>query len=405
MSANYAPPAELGGIQTRALIVGVLGLVIGIGGAIATGGKNLALQTYLVAYIFWVGISIGSLGLLMVQYLGGGGWGLLIRRILEAGASTLIPMLLGFLVVIYGMLNGGLYEWAHPSGELAELMQHSKEWHFKAKWLTPSGFIVRGLIYFAVWILLMWKLRGNSHKQDETGSRDHLQSSQDWSGPGFLAFALAVTFAGIDWVMSLDAAWYSTIFGALMLAGWGVATMALTIWVCVTLAKRDELSHVYQPKLFHDLGKLQFALTMVWAYFSFSQLVIIWAGNLPEEIPWFMRRFDGVWRYLGVAIILLHFAMPFILLLSRDLKRNANRLKWVAALLLCMRFFDLLWVMLPEFQRHNGYDNKQVVFYVATMLGLGGIWLWWFTGQLRQRSLLPVNDPQLEEALAAGGHH
>ena len=408
MKANYAPPAELGGIQTKALIVGLLGLLIGIGGAVATSGKELALQAYLVSYIFWVGISLGCLGLLMVQYLGGGGWGLVIRRILESGASTLWLMLAGFLVVIYGMLNGGLYEWAHPTGHMAELMS-SKLWAFKAKWLTPTNFILRGLIYFGVWLLLATKLRSNSHKQDATGDRAYLQSSQDWSGPGFLAFALALTFAAIDWVMSLDAEWYSTIFGMLMLAGWGVATIALIIWICVTLAKRDGLEHVYQPKLFHDLGKLQLALVMVWAYFSFSQLVIIWSGNLPEEIPWFLERFKGVWRVLGAAVILLHFVMPFLLLLSRDLKRHANRLKWVACLLLGMRFFDLMWLMVPEFQNRHEHVNDHFVdgiwWYVAMLFGMGGIWFWWFVGQLRQRSLLPVNDPQLEEALAVGGQH
>lgn len=408
MNANYAPPAELGGIQTKALIVGVLGLVIGIGGAVATGGKQLALQTYLVAYIFWVGISLGSLGLLMVQYLGGGGWGLVIRRILESGASTLWLMLAGFLVVIYGMMAGGLYEWAHPTEHLQVLMQ-SKLWAFKSKWLTQNGFIVRGFIYFAIWILLTTKLRSNSHKQDQTGDRAYLQSSQDWSGPGFLAYALALTFAAVDWVMSLDAEWYSTIFGMLMLAGWGVTTIALIIWVCVTLAKRDGLDHVYQPKLFHDLGKLQLALTMVWAYFSFSQLVIIWSGNLPEEIPWFIERFKGVFGWMGVAIILLHFVMPFLLLLSRDLKRHANRLKWVALLLLTMRFIDLLWLTVPEFQNRHDHSNDHSIaglgWYVATLLGIGGIWLAWFMAQLRQRSLLPVNDPQLKEALATGGHH
>lgn len=408
MNANYAPPAELGGIQTKALIVGVLGLVIGIGGAVATGGKQLALQTYLVAYIFWVGISLGSLGLLMVQYLGGGGWGLVIRRILESGASTLWLMLAGFLVVIYGMMAGGLYEWAHPTEHLQVLMQ-SKLWAFKSKWLTQNGFIVRGFIYFAIWILLTTKLRSNSHKQDQTGDRAYLQSSQDWSGPGFLAYALALTFAAVDWVMSLDAEWYSTIFGMLMLAGWGVTTISLIVWICVTLAKRDGLNHVYQPKLFHDLGKLQLALTMVWAYFSFSQLVIIWSGNLPEEIPWFIERFKGVFGWMGVAIILLHFVMPFLLLLSRDLKRHANRLKWVALLLLTMRFIDLLWLTVPEFQNRHDHSNDHSIaglgWYVATLLGIGGIWLAWFMAQLRQRSLLPVNDPQLKEALATGGHH
>jgi hypothetical protein len=403
MRANYAPPAELGGIQTKALIVGFIGLLVFAVGGYVVGSMQLVLQSYLVAYIFWLGISLSCLGLLMIQYLGGAGWGLLIRRILESGAYTLLLMAIGFIVVVVGMLKFGLYEWVHPPDKIAALVA-KKTW-----WLTPTKFIVRGVIYFAIWIGFMWYLRANSHKQDETGDPKLIERSQYWSGLGFFLFALALTFAAIDWVMSLDAEWFSTIFGMLMLAGWGVTTIAVIIWVCVTLAKRDGYDQVYKPKLFHDLGKLQLALVMIWSYFSFSQLLIIWAGNLPEEIPWYLERFDGIWRYIGIGLILLHFVMPFLLLLSRDLKRHANRLKWVALLLILMRFTDLLWVMVPEFQNRHGKTHNHSItglwVYVAALLGIGGFWLWWFLGHLRKRSLLPVNDPQLAEALAAGGHH
>jgi hypothetical protein len=402
MKANYAPPADLGGIQTRALIVGFVGLLIYLAGSLLVD-RQLIFQSYLVAYVFWTGISLGCLGLLMVQYLGGGGWGLLIRRILESGAYTLLLMAAGFVVVAVGMWQGVLYEWVHPPAEIAQIVA-KKTW-----WLTPTKFIVRGVIYFAIWIGLTMILRSNSHKQDETGDPALLRSSQTWSGPGFFIYGLALTFAAIDWIMSLDAEWFSTIFGLLMLAGWGVTAIAVIIWVCVTLSKRAGFEHVYQPKLFHDLGKLQLTLVMVWAYFSFSQLLIIWAGNLPEEIPWYLERFHGIWRYLGIGLILLHFVMPFLLLLSRDLKRHANRLKWVALLLILMRFTDLLWLIVPEFQNRHGHVNDYWItgwwVYLAALFAVGGFWLWWFFGQLRQRSLLPINDPQLEEALAAGGHH
>ncbi len=401
---NYAPPADLGGIQTRSLIVGFVGLLIAIVGSVVTGQKELVFQSYLVAYVFWTGISLGCLGLLMIQYLGGAGWGLLIRRILEAGAYTLLLMAVGFIVVAVGMWQGVLYEWVHPTTEELQKLMLKKTW-----WLTPTKFVVRGVIYFAVWIGFMWYLRSNSHKQDETGDPKLLERSQYWSGLGFFLFALALTFAAIDWVMSLDAEWFSTIFGMLMLAGWGVTTIAIIVWVCVMLAKRDGYEHVYKPKLFHDLGKLQLTLVMVWAYFSFSQLLIIWAGNLPEEIPWYLERFHGIWRYLGIGIILLHFVMPFLLLLSRDLKRHANRLKWVALLLILMRVTDLLWIIVPEFQNRHGQVHDGSITglwaYLAALLGVGGFWLWWFFGQLRKWSLLPTRDPQLAEALAASGHH
>ena len=205
---NYAPPADLGGFQTRALIVGFVGLVIYLVGAFVTGQKQLIFQSYLVAYIFWTGISLGCLGLLMIQYLGGAGWGLLIRRILESGAYTLLLMAVGFIVIAVGMWKGGLYEWVHPEGALKVLMDKSA---FKAWWLNPNWFIARAVIYFAIWIGFMWLLRSNSHKQDETGDPALLVSSQKWSGLGFFLFAIALTFAAIDWVMSLDAEWFSTI--------------------------------------------------------------------------------------------------------------------------------------------------------------------------------------------------
>ncbi|MFN7999756.1 MAG: hypothetical protein U0X75_01925, partial [Acidobacteriota bacterium] len=268
-------------------------------------------------------------------------------------------------------------------------------------------FALRTAVYFALWLGLAFTLRKFSRQQDENADMGAVQRAQNWSGPGFLFYGLAVTFAAIDWIMSLDLEWFSTIFGMLTIAGQGVLSIAFLIWILVILGKREPMAHVYQPKHFHDLGKLQLALVMVWAYFSFSQLLIIWAGNLPEEIPWYLERFKGPWRYIGMALIFLHFLLPFLLLLSRDLKRDARRLKLVAALLIVMRIVDLLWLIVPEFE-HGGQHHTSpagYVTYVAAVIGLGGIWLGWFFWQLRQRALLPYNDPQLHEALAAGGHH
>jgi hypothetical protein len=231
------------------------------------------------------------------------------------------------------------------------------------------------------------------------------QRSQNLSAPGFVIYGLAVTFASVDWVMSLDVEWFSTIFGLLTLAGQGVATIAFLVAVGVVLSSREPMAEVYNAKHFHDLGKLMLAVVMVWAYFSFSQLLIIWSGNLPEEIPWYLERFAGVWRYIGIGLILLHFALPFLLLLSRDLKRNARRLVMVAWLLIIMRFIDLLWLIVPEFTRGASPNPASYLVYAAATIGIGGIWLGWFFYQLRQRALVPYNDPQLSEALATGGHH
>jgi hypothetical protein len=403
MKTNYAAPADLGRIQSVALGIGLIGIILWVISAVFSGNAGQTFfQSYLVAYVFWVGITLGCLGWLLIQYLGGATWGIVIRRLLESASHTLILMAVLFVPIRFGLHK--IYEWSHDlntiqSETVRNLIQH------KSKWLNPNFFTLRAAIYFGIWILLMYVLIKRSHRQDESGDPKLIQSAQNWSGPGFLIYGLACTFAAIDWVMSLDAEWFSTIFGLIMIAGQGMLSMAFIISVCLLLSKREPLSHVLQPKHFHDLGKLLLALVMLWAYFSFSQLLIIWAGNLPEEIPWYLERFKGVWRYIGIAIIVLHFVLPFLLLLSRDLKRNSRKLVMVAWLIILIRFIDLLWLIVPEFEHgHPGQLSKYFV-YAAATIGMGGLWLGWFFWRLRQRSLLPFNDPLLQEALATGGHH
>jgi len=312
-------------------------------------------------------------------------------------------------IAIVGLQS--LYGWADPSKITNEaeirLIEHRKEW------FNQTSFLIRGVIYFAVWIGLAAYLRKWSKQQDENRDMGAVQKAQNLSAPGFVLYALAVTFAGVDWVMSLDIEWYSTIFGLLMLIGQGVVALAFLITIGVYLSGREPMSSVYQPKHFHDLGKLLLAAVMVWAYFSFSQLLIIWSGNLPEEIPWYLERFTRgtQWRWIGVALILLNFALPFMLLLSRDLKHNRRRLMAVAWLLIAMRFVDLLWLIGPEFEgahggeaRRYGLSVASYINYAAAVIGVGGLWLGWFFHQLRQRALVPYNDPQLREVLARGEH-
>jgi hypothetical protein len=408
---NFTPPADLGRVQNISVGVGLVGVIIWIIGAVVSGNrKDTFFHSYLVAFVFWTSVALGCLGLLMVQYLGGAGWGLLIRRQLEAGSHTLWLMLILFLpIAILGLHS--LYDWSDPSRITNEaelkLLDH------KSPWLNQRGFLIRGVIYFVVWIGLAAYLRKWSKQQDENRDMGAVQRAQNLSGPGFVLYALAVTFAGVDWVMSLDVEWFSTIFGLLMLIGQGVVAMAFLITVGVYLSGREPMDRIYQPKHFHDLGKLQLTVVMVWAYFSFSQLLIIWSGNLPEEIPWYLERFarGTQWRWMGVALILLNFALPFLLLLSRDLKHNRRRLMAVAWLLIAMRFVDLLWLIAPELvgghagqAASHGLSIGSYINYAAAVIGVGGLWLGWFFYQLRQRALVPYNDPQLREVLARGEH-
>jgi hypothetical protein len=407
---NFTPPADLGRLQNVSVGIGLVGILAWIiGAAVLSGnGKNTFFQTYLVAFIFWTSVALGCLGLLMVQYLGGASWGLLIRRQLEAGAHTLWLMLILFLpIAIVGLPS--LYPWAQPLDRFPEAEQRLIE--HRSSWLNQRAFLIRGVIYFIVWIGLAAYLRKWSKRQDENRDMGGVQRAQNLSGPGFVLYGIAVTFAGVDWVMSLDPEWFSTIFGLLMLIGQGVLALAFLITIGVYLSAREPMDRVYQSKHFHDLGKLLLAAVMVWAYFSFSQLLIIWSGNLPEEIPWYLERFKGQWRWLGVALILLNFALPFMLLLSRDLKHNRRRLMAVAWLLIAMRFVDLLWLIAPEFEsghageaRHYGLSVANYINYAAAVIGVGGFWLGWFFYQLRQRALVPHNDPQLREVLARGEH-
>jgi len=407
---NFTPPADLGRVQNISVGVGLVGILGWIIGAVLSSNRiDTFFHSYLVAFIFWTSVALGCLGLLMVQYLGGASWGLLIRRQMEAGAHTLWLMLLLFLpIAILGLHS--LYEWSHDPDTIQNAATRALIDH-KRPWLNERGFLIRGVIYFIVWIGLATYLRKWSKQQDENRDMSGVQRAQNLSGPGFVLYGIAVTFAGVDWVMSLDPEWFSTIFGLLMLIGQGVLALAFLITVGVYLSGREPMDRIYQAKHFHDLGKLLLAAVMVWAYFSFSQLLIIWSGNLPEEIPWYLERFRGQWRWLGVALILLNFALPFLMLLSRDLKHNRRRLMGVAWLLIAMRFVDLLWLIAPEFEgghsgeaRHYGLSVASYINYAAAVIGVGGFWLGWFFYQLRQRALVPHNDPQLREVLARGEH-
>jgi len=400
MNTTYDAPSDLGRLGQRALIIGGLALVLTLAGAALTGNMAAFFRSYLVGYVFCVGVALGSLALLMLQFLSGGDWGVVIRRVLEAATRTLPLLAILFIPVVLGMTS--LYEWTHidqiPSEEARKLVAH------KQPYLNIPFFIGRTIFYFAVWIFLTRLLNGWSRRQDETGDPELLRKMQDWSGPGLVLYGLTVTFAAIDWVMSLAPEWFSTIFGLMLMAGQGVAAMAFVIIMAVVLGRREPMSHVFQPRHFQDLGKLLLALVMVWAYFNFSQFLIIWSGNLPEEIPWYIARFRGGWGYIGVMLVLFHFALPFVMLLSRNLKRDGRKLVYVALLVLFMRVTDLIWMIAPEFARHGHHTAVGAALYLLAPVGLGGVWLWWFMRQLQARPLMPVRDPHFEEAIEPEHH-
>ena len=401
MDAAYTTPPEMGRYQQRALIVGIIALVVLLVGILITPhGLEQFFRSYLLAYVFWIGIALGCLAILMLQHLTGGAWGLVIRRVLESGTRTLPLMLLLFIPLIFGLNH--LYHWIHPEHIAEPVARRIVE--AKHPYLNVPFFLIRAAIYFAVWLGATYLLNKWSLEQDRTADRRLSRRFRILSGPGLVLFVLTVTFASIDWVMSLDAEWFSTIFGLLFVAGWSLSALAFVIAVMVLLSSRAPMSGVVAPAHLHDLGKLLLAFVMVWAYFSFSQFLIIWSGNIPEETKWYLHRIRGGWGIVAMTLVILHFALPFLLLLSRDLKRNARRLAIVAAVVLLMRFIDLLWLIVPEFNR--GHLRISWMDIVAPV-GIGGLWLAFFAWQLKQRPLMPLNDPHLAEAIEhgrQGGH-
>ncbi len=390
MSAqNYMAPASVGRLQQRALTVGILGLAVMMFGASASPAQFF--RSYLVGYLFALGVTLGCLGLLMLQHLTGGHWGVVIRRPLESATRTLPVLAVLFVPLGFGLRQ--LYAWTGPMEKPLS--------RFQMSYLTIPGFLTRAAIYFAIWILLMLLLNSWSLQQDAKPERALRRKLQMLSGPGIVLYVFTMTFAAVDWVMSLSPHWSSTIYGFLFVGGQAVSALALMIAVAVLLAQSEPMSGILQPRHLHDLGKLLLAFVMLWAYFAFSQLLIIWAGNLPEEIPFYMKRLRGGWGALGVLILLFHFALPFFLLLSRDLKRSARLLPRLAIAVIFMRLVDLFWMTAPEFSP----DAFRVHWMdVAAPAGIGGIWLAYFAWQLKGRPLLPLGDPELAEAIEHGEH-
>jgi hypothetical protein len=401
---DYKAPESVSRLEKRALVIGVLGLIGCIIGWIVS--PEAFIRSYLVGFLAVLGLSLGSLGLLMLQHLTGGHWGIVIRRPLEA-ASRVLWLVAGFFIpLIFGMKY--LYSTHVVGGEsrLGWLNQpkageEGALSHLQQSWLTQNAFLGRAVLYFLVWIGLALLFNALSAQQDANKDDRKLRARiKFYAGPGIILYVFAMTFAAIDWVMSLSPHWASTIYGFMFVAGQAISAMALMILVVVMLSEKEPFSHFIQERHLHDLGKLLFAFNMLWAYFSFSQLLIIWSGNQPEEITFYHQRLQGGWGFVAVGVLLLHYFLPFLVLLSHDVKRNKRLIPIVATWMIAMRVLDLFWLTRPEFTRMalpNLWD-------LAAILGLGGLWFWFFAGQLKRRPLLPLGDPKLEEAIANNDH-
>jgi len=388
---DYQAPASVNRVQRAGLFVGGIALLLAIPGALSSPEKFY--HSYLFSYMLVLGLTVGSLGLLMLQHLTGGNWGIIIRRPLEAASRNIWLVLVMFIPIVLGMKT--LYRaWLDPDHLKEEPLSK-----FQQGYLTSGGFLGRAVLYFAIWFLLMWLFNAWSRQQDERKQDPKIQRRfKSLSGPGVILYVMATTFAAIDWVMSLSPHWASTIYGFIFVAGQAITSMCLMIIVIVLLSGSEPFSGIIQKRHLHDLGKLLFAFNMLWAYFDFSQLLIIWSGNQPEEISFYRTRLYGGWGVVAVIVLVFSFALPFLILLSRDVKRTPGLISKVAAWMLFMRLVDLYWMTRPEFTSRAFPTYLDLIVPIA----LVGLWLGFFAMNLKQRPLLPLGDPNLAEAIA---HH
>lgn len=347
-------------------------------------------HAYLVAYVYWLMIPLGCTAILMMHHLTGGWWGYPIRRLLEAGSRTFGFMAILFIPILLGMKQ--LYPWA--AGDMAD----DPNYRFKLAYLNPQFFIVRVVIYFAILLMLSYFLNKWSREQDRTGDPSLAKKLEGISGPGLILWGIVVTYSMIDWVMSLEPKWFSTIYGMIFMIVGALTAMSLIILMLRRLSDEAPFKGAVTPGQYNDLGNLMLAFTMLWAYLSFSQFLIIWSGNIKDEIPWYMTRAVGDWAIVAVILIVLHFALPFLLLLQRNVKRRVEQLSRVAFMMLILSMVDVYWLIVPAYEQdkpHFGSLLLDILFLVI----IGAIWISLYFRELKKMPLLPLHDPRFEGEL------
>jgi hypothetical protein len=396
---DLTPPQVVKTIAQRSLIVGVVFGIIAV--VLAFIHPQEFFRAYLLGFMCWLGVALGSMAIIMIRHLTGGGWGVIIRRIQGAAMRTLPLLTALFIPLLFGLSK--LYPWAMPIESVQEkhIHEHLESHKYIYGYLNPTGFLIRAIGYFLIWNLLSFLLSKWSKEGDQPNGPDNTNKFKAVAGPGLILYGFTITFATIDWVMSMDPSWISTIFGLIILIGEVLSAMCFAVVVERILFNYKPMSDMLTPDFVHDHGKWMLAFTMVWAYFSFSQWLIIWAGNLPVEITFYMTRLHGGWGEIGLFLALFHFAVPFAVLLSRPFKRDIRRLVWVAVWLIFMRYVDLFWIIEPNFSKSLTVTIADIVVPIA----IGGLWLAFFFRNLGALPLLPVYDPTAVEVLEPAHHH
>ena len=363
------------------LRVGIAGLALTAAGLFFSPAQFF--RSYLWAFLFWFGIALGCLPLLMLYHLVGGAWGFTVRRIIESGAQNLTGT--RYLISACHLRHSSALRMV-PSG------QRRASGTAQAKAALPQHAILDCAIDFVlrVWLFFAHRLNRLSAKQDETGEPRLMNSFQRLSGPGLVVYGFTITFAAFDWGMSLEPQWYSTIYGMLWIVSQALSSLAFAIAMLALLSDRPPISRLLRPDSLQDLGNLLLAFVMLWAYLSFAQFLIIWSGNLPEEIQWYLSRMRHGWQWVAAALIAFHFFVPFFLLLSRFRKRRTRSIAIIASLVLLMRAVDTYWLITPAFYRDQLTVHWLDIF---ALVGIGGVWLAVYARQLTLMPLLPLHDP------------
>ena len=376
--------------QTPALVVGIIGIV-----ASAIGwflDKQQFYRAYLPAYIFWFQLVAGALAVLMLQYVTGGEWGVLLRRPLGAAARTVVWMALFFVPIAIGVPY--IYPWANH-----DFVAHDAVLMAKSGYLNWQGFIIRTAIYFALWALWAWRIRFLSLRFYQDRSPYTELSRRRWAASGLPMIVLTLTFASIDWMMSTEPKWTSSMYGINFIVASGLAAYAFVTFFLTRLAGTPAMTDIIKPSHFRDLGNLMLAFVMLYAYTAFSEYLLSWYANLHEEIPHFIVRQQGVWAVLAFAVIIFHFFLPFTMLLMRAIKDRPQTIGIVAIVVLVIRFVAIYWMTQPSFSGVHFYFSWMTI---AALAGIGGIWLFLFIGQLKGQTIIPIHETWVEEALREG---
>lgn len=384
MSKATGVSRQIAWTQRTGLTLGVLGLA-----ALGAGYMQDPAQfhhSYLIAYLYWLGPTLGSLAIIMLNQLTGGAWGFSIRRLLEAAMRNLPLMAVAFVPILLGIPT--LYEWSH-----ADVVAEDPVLMGKAPYLNTPFFVARAIFYFAAWSALAFGLIRLAARYDRTLDVGALRKIKVLSGLGLCAYVLTMSFAAFDWGMSLEPHWFSTIYGVHFVIGQVLTTLCLAILAASRLAAHEPFSRWIERSHFHDLGNLTMAFVMLWAYISFSQFLIVWSGNLPEETPWYLNRLDHGWQLMALALVVLHFFVPFLILLDRRTKRSRSRLATIASGILVLRFVDYYWMIAPAFAHGEGPHLSWMD--IIAPLALGALWIGAFARNLRGRPLVSLQDAKL----------